>query len=119
MLDRLALEVLVRVAGIGDAVPEEPRVERPTRVDVGFAEVGVAERVLLLGQCRCRSEPKQAGGEQRTTPWAYGKRLRHLVGHRVLLSLCQRLCRELCWETVRWSPVCPARSRDARAHPSF
>jgi len=38
MLDRLALEVLVRVAGIGDAVPEEPRVERPTRVDVGFTE---------------------------------------------------------------------------------
>src|SRR5262245_61205575 len=101
MLDRLALEVLVRVAWIGEVVPEEPRVERPTRVDVGFAEVGVAERVLLLGQCRSRSEPKQAGDEQRTAQCTYGKRLRYLVVHRVLLSLCQRQCHELCWETVR------------------
>jgi hypothetical protein len=71
MFDRLTLEVLVRVARIGEVVPEEPRVERPTGVDVGFTEVGVAERVLLLGQCRSRSEPKHAGGEQRTAPCAY------------------------------------------------
>ena len=47
VLDGFALEVLVGVSGIGDAVPEQPGVERPARVDVGLAEVGVALRVPL------------------------------------------------------------------------
>ena len=48
MLDRLALEVLVGVAGSGEEVPDGERVERPARVDVGLAEVGVAIGVRLL-----------------------------------------------------------------------
>src|SRR5207244_7136865 len=55
MLDRLALEVLVRVAGIGEDVPDGERVERPARVDVRLAEVGVALGVRR-GQSRKRDE---------------------------------------------------------------
>src|SRR5436309_4563201 len=56
MLDRLALEVLVRVAGIGEEVSDRKRVERPARVDVGLAEVGVAVGV--------RREGRQTGHDQ-------------------------------------------------------
>ena len=55
MLDRLALEVLVRVAGSGEDVPERERVERPARVHVRLAEVGVALGVRR-GQRRKRDE---------------------------------------------------------------
>ena len=51
MLDRLALEVLVGVGRGGMDVADGERVERPARVDVGFAEVGVALRIGL----RCGS----------------------------------------------------------------
>jgi hypothetical protein len=64
MFDRLTLEVLVRVAGIGEVVPEEPRVERPTRVDVGFTEVGVALRIPLLrpGRRACQRRRYRRSG---------------------------------------------------------
>ncbi len=56
MLDRLALEVLVRVAGRGEDVPDGERVERPARVDVRFAEVGVALRARGLCARLCGPE---------------------------------------------------------------
>ena len=55
MLDRLALEVLVRVAGSREDVPDGERVERPARVHVRLAEVGVALGVRR-GQGRKRDE---------------------------------------------------------------
>src|SRR6266511_615926 len=50
VLDGLALEVLVGVAGIGDAVTEEPGVQGPAGVDVGLAEIGLEVGILRLGR---------------------------------------------------------------------
>ena len=63
VLDRLALEVLVRVTRIGEAVAEQPGVERPAGVDVGLAEVGVSLGVPLgagLGRRRRSREARQS-----------------------------------------------------------
>ena len=48
VLDRLPLEVLVRIAGIGEGVPDGERVERPARVDVRLAEEGMPIRARGL-----------------------------------------------------------------------
>jgi len=53
VLDGLALEILVGVRRIGQAITEQPSVERPACVDVRFTEVGVAIGVFLLRKCRC------------------------------------------------------------------
>ena len=47
MLDRLALEILVGIAGIGHPIAEQPGIERPAGVNVGLAEIRVAKRVAL------------------------------------------------------------------------
>ena len=47
MLDGLPLRVLDSLVRTGDAVAENPRIQRPTGVDVLFAEVGVAVRVFF------------------------------------------------------------------------
>jgi hypothetical protein len=60
MLDRLAPEVLVGVARIGDGVPDAERVERPAGVDVGLAEIGLAIGIL------CWARP--AGASKPTSP---------------------------------------------------
>ncbi len=65
VLDGLALEVLVGVARIGEAVPDEPGIERPARVDVRLAEIGLAVGVLRLGEGRGRGQREPADGEQR------------------------------------------------------
>ena len=60
MLDRLALEVLVGVGRSGREVADGQRVERPARVHVRLAEVGVAVGIPLpvsraerqAGRCR-------------------------------------------------------------------
>src|SRR5262249_38286641 len=52
VLDRLALEVFVGVSRTGDAIPTQPSIQRPTGMNMRFAEVGVALGVRL-GEDRC------------------------------------------------------------------
>ena len=51
MLDGLALGILEGLIGPGEAVAHDPGVHRPTGVNVGLAEVGVAIGIRL-GECR-------------------------------------------------------------------
>jgi hypothetical protein len=61
VLDGLALEILVGLAGIGDAVAEEPGIQRPAGVDVGLTEVGLAVGILRLGEGRRRQPAHESG----------------------------------------------------------
>src|SRR5580765_8214509 len=60
MLDGLALRVLVRIARPGYAVAEYPRVHRPARVDMRFAEVRVPIGIRLRACSRCRGGPARS-----------------------------------------------------------
>ena len=63
MLDRLALEVLVRIARSRSGCSRWQRVERPARVDVRLAEVGVAVRIGL-GEGRRGPQKTKRGAKQ-------------------------------------------------------
>jgi hypothetical protein len=59
MLDRLALEIFVGIAGIGDPIAHHPGVERPAGVNMRLAEIRVALRSALSRRVRYE------GGERR------------------------------------------------------
>src|SRR5271165_3114306 len=59
MLDYLALRILVGLIGPRDAVAHDPCVHRPTGVDVGLPEVGVAIGIRV-GKCRQRRRKAQS-----------------------------------------------------------
>ena len=58
MLDYLALRILEGLIGPGDAVAHDPCVHRPTGVDVGLAEVGVALGIRLAERRQCCRKAK-------------------------------------------------------------
>ena len=62
MPDRLAQGVLIRIFGTGERVAEDVRIERPARVDVGFPEEDVSQRVPI--RVRRQRPATQAGPEQ-------------------------------------------------------
>ena len=61
MLDRLALAIFQRGVRTGHVVAEQPGVDGPARMDVLFAEIGIA----VLGLSRCHSQKRCGARKQR------------------------------------------------------